>query len=215
MIPNVPERAYSQYRSKPKFIDWLAISRKLGGEIAAAAVAVRESYDIDKAEGEQLDVIGRIVVFPRDFIGQLAMETAEFDLSDGAECGDTDAIFSEARVSDDAQMSDALYRLAIKAKIMKNVGDATIESIIQQMVFLVGPTFLRINDTEDMKFSIEFSGDLTEIERWALFNANLVQKPQGVQFMGFLELTNMAEFGNEDIEFGDDDESQFSDFIGG
>lgn len=214
MIPNVPERAYSQYRNQPKFMDWLAIARKMGGEIAAAAVAVRESYDIDKAEGEQLDVIGRIVVFPRDFIGQIAMETAEFDLSDGAECGDDSAVFSEARVSDDAKMADDLYRLAIKAKIMKNTGDATIESIIEQMVFLVGPKFLRINDTEDMRFTIEFAGDISETERWALFNVDLIQKPQGVRFGGFLELNAMVEFDDSDMEFGDD-EVMFSDFTGG
>src|SRR5690606_29956901 len=111
-----------QYRDKPKFMDWLAIGRRLGGSISDAAIAVRGSYDIDMVEGVQLDVIGRIVVFSRDFIGQLTMQTAEFDIEDGAECGDTDAIFSEARVSNDAQMADELYRLAIKAKIMKNNG---------------------------------------------------------------------------------------------
>lgn len=215
MMENVPNRAYSQYRDKPKLMDWLSIARRFGGEIDAAALAVRESYDIDQAEGEQLNVLGRIVVFPRDFLGQITMPVAEFDATDGAECGDEDAIFSVPRVSDDASMADGLYRLAIKAKIMKNTGDATIESVIQEMVFLVGPKFLRINDTEDMRFSIEFAGDLTELQRWALFNANLVQIPQGVLFGGFLELNAMAEFGNQDIEFGDDDAAQFSDFIGG
>ena len=214
MIPNVPKRAYSEYRDKPKFMDWLAIARKMGGSISDAAIAVRGSYDIDKAEGEQLDVIGRIVVFSRDFIGQLTMVTAEFAADDGAECGDTEAIFSEARVSNDRQMANDLYRLAIKAKIMKNNGDATVESIIKQMVFLVGPKFLRINDTEDMWFSIEFAGDLTELQRWALFNANLVQKPQGVRFGGFLELVDVVEFDDSDKEFGDD-EVMFSDFTGG
>lgn len=214
MIESVPKRAYSQYRNQPRLMNWLAIARRMGGSIYDAAVAVRESYDIDKAEGVQLDTIGRIVVFNRDFIGQLTMQTAEFDVTDGAECGDEDATFSEARVSDDAQMADDLYRLAIKAKIMKNNGDATIESIIEEMIFLVGPKFLRINDLEDMRFSIEFAGDLTEIQRWALFNANLVQIPQGVLFMGFLELANMVEFDDVDSEFGDD-EAMFSDFIGG
>ncbi|KDC31750.1 PF11041 family protein [Bordetella bronchiseptica F4563] len=214
MIPNVPKRAYSQYRNQPKFMDWLAIARRMGGSLSDAAIAVRHSYDIDKAQGAQLDTIGRIVVFSRDFIGQLTMPTAEFDALDGAECGDEDATFSEARVSDDAQMADGLYRLAIKAKIMKNTGDATIESIIQEMMVLVGPKFLRVNDTEDMRFSIEFAGDLTEIQRWALFNANLVQIPQGVLFAGFLELNAMVEFDDSDMEFGDD-EAMFSDFIGG
>lgn len=214
MISNVPKRAYSQYRNQPKLMEWLGIARRMGGSIDDAAIAVRESYDIDKAQGVQLDTIGRIVVFSRDFIGQLTMQTAEFDALDGAECGDEDATFSEARVSDDAQMADGLYRLAIKAKIMKNTGDATIESIIQEMVFLVGPKFLRINDTENMEFSIEFSGDLTELQRWALFNSNLVQIPQGVLFGGFFELTKMVEFDDADSEFGDD-EAMFSDFIGG
>ncbi|RIY41938.1 DUF2612 domain-containing protein [Neopusillimonas maritima] len=214
MIENVPKRAYSQYRNQPKFMDWLAIARRMGGSISDAAVAVRESYDIDKARGAQLDTLGRIVVFNRDFIGQLTMQTAEFDASDGAECGDEEATFSEARVSDDAQMADDLYRLAIKAKIMKNNGPATIESIIEEMVFLVGPSFLRINDLEDMRFSVEFAGDITELQRWALFNANLIQIPQGVLFMGFFELTSMVEFDDADSEFGDD-EAQFSDFIGG
>lgn len=214
MIQNVPKRAYSQYRNQPKLMDWLGIARRMGGSIDDAAIAVRESYDIDKAQGVQLDTIGRIVVFSRDFIGQLTMQTAEFDALDGAECGDEEATFSEARVSDDAQMADGLYRLAIKAKIMKNTGDATIESIIQEMVFLVGPKFLRINDTENMEFSIEFAGDLTELQRWALFNSNLVQIPQGVLFGGFFELTKMVEFDDADSEFGDD-EAMFSDFIGG
>ncbi len=213
MIENVPKRTYSQYRDKPKLMDWLSIARRMGGSISDAAVAVRNSYDIDRAQGVQLDVLGRIVVFSRDFIGQLSMATADFDLLDGAECGDTEASFSEARVSDDAQMADDLYRLAIKAKIMKNTGDATIESIIQEMVFLVGPKFLRVNDTEDMRFSIEFSGDLTEIERWALFNANLIQIPQGVLFGGFFELNAMVEFDDAEMEFGND-EAMFSEFIG-
>lgn len=214
MIQNVPRRGYSQYRNQPKFMDWLGIARRLGGSICDAAVAVRGSYDIDKAEGVQLDTIGRIVVFTRDFIGQLTMKTAEFDPLDGAECGDEDATFSESRVSNDTKMADDLYRLAIKAKIMKNNGDATIESIIEEMVFLIGPSFLRINDVGDMRFSIEFAGDLTELERWALFNANLVQIPQGVQFGGFLEMTKMVEFNDVDGEFGDG-EAMFSDFIGG
>lgn len=214
MIENVPKRAYAQYRNQPKFMDWLNIATTMGGSIYDAAVAVRGSYDIDAAQGVQLDTIGRIVVITRDFIGRLTMATAEFDATDGAECGDEDAIFSAPLVSDDAQMADDLYRLAIKAKIMKNNGPATVENIIETMVVLVNPSYLKINDTEDMRFSIEFAGNISELQRWALFNANLVQIPQGVLFMGFLEMNAMVEFNNGDLEFGDSDDAQFSDFIG-
>jgi len=214
MIENVPKRAYAQYRNQPKFMDWLNIARTQGGSIYDAAIAVRHSYDIDSAEGVQLDTIGRIVVITRDFIGQLTMATAEFDATDGAECGDEDAIFSAPAVSDDAKMADDLYRLAIKAKIMKNNGPATVENILETMVVLVNPTYLHINDSEDMQFSIEFAGNISELQRWALFNANLVQIPQGVLFRGFLEMNAMVEFNNDDLEFGDSDDAQFSDFIG-
>ncbi|WP_311514760.1 DUF2612 domain-containing protein [Oligella urethralis] len=213
MIKNIPDRAYSQYRDKPKLMDWLNIARKMGGDICDAAIAVKNSYDIDTAEGVQLDTLGRIVVFPRDFISQLQLDTADFDLSDGAECGDEDAIFSPDTAANDSLMSDGLYRLAIKAKIMRNVGDATIESIIKQMVFLVDPTFIKVNDFEDMRFQIEFSGNITDLERWALLNIDLIQKPQGVQLIGILELNAMVEFDNDNDQFGDD-EVMFSDFIG-
>lgn len=209
----VPQRAYAQYRNQPKFVDWLAIARRLGGSIQAAATAVRESYDIDKAEGVQLDIIGRIVVFPRDFIGQFVMPTTEFDLIDGGECGDELAMLSDILSRSGMRMPDDLYRLAIKSKIMKNTGDATIESIIEEMMFLVGPRFLRVNDFGNMSFSVDFIGDLSDVERWALFNIDLIQIPQGVLFLGFNDVSSIIEFDDDDHEFGDN-EAMFSDTKG-
>lgn len=65
-----------------------------------------------------------------------------------------------------------------------------------------------------MSFAIEFAGNITQIQRWALFNADLIQIPQGVLFLGFQELSEVVEFDNSDYEFGDD-EAMFSDFKGG
>lgn len=215
MLKNVPKRIYSQYRDKPKFVDWLAIAREQGGEIDAAAIAVLNSYDIDTAQGEQLDVIGRIVVFPgREFIGEISLDTAQFDAGASAECGDPEATFSEAQVLDDAKMTNELYRIAIKSKIMKNNGRATLEDITRQMLFMFGVDYLRINNLQDMSFSIEFAGNLSALQRWALFNVDLIQIPLGVEFLGFLELTDITEFDDNAREFGDPD-AMFSDFIGG
>lgn len=212
---NIPDRIYAQYRDKPKSAAWYAIARKLGGSIEAAAEAVRKSYDIDTAVGEQLNVIGRIVVAPRSFVGSLPMSPGLFDLTNGDEFGDDDAMFSALTIDQDGQLSDELYRLVIKAKIVKNNGDATIENILDGMSFLL-PTaeVLRVTDGEDMSFSIEFYGQITNLERFALLNAGLVPKPQAVRFNGFLEGFAMVEFGDSDIEFGDED-SEFAGYIGG
>ena len=211
---NIPDRIYAQYRDKPKAVAWYAIARQLGGSIEAAAQAVRKSYDIDTAVGEQLNVIGRIVVAPRSFVGSMPMNPGLFDLTDGDEFGDDDAMFSALTIDQDGQLSDELYRLVIKAKIVKNNGDATIENILDGMNFLLPKAqVLRVTDGEDMSFSIEFYGEITNLERFALLNAGLVPKPQAVKFNGFLEGFEMVEFGEMDAEFGDED-AEFAGYIG-
>ncbi|HHK0538152.1 TPA: DUF2612 domain-containing protein [Pseudomonas aeruginosa] len=211
---NIPDRIYAQYRDKPKAVAWYEIARKLGGSIEAAAQAVRKSYDIDTAVGEQLNVIGRIVVAPRSFVGSIPMNPALFDLTDGDEFGDDGAMFSALTIDQDGQLSDDLYRLVIKSKIIKNNGDATIENILDGMNFLLPRAdVLRVTDGEDMSFSIEFYGQITSLERYALLNEGLVPKPQAVRFNGFLEGFGMFEFGDMDAEFGDED-AEFIWFIG-
>lgn len=211
---NIPDRIYAQYRDKPKAVAWYAIARSLGGSIEAAAQAVRKSYDIDTAVGEQLNVIGRIVVAPRSFVGSMPMNPGLFGLTDGDEFGDDEAMFSALTINQDDQLSDELYRLILKAKIVKNNGDATIENILDGMNFLLPKAdVLRVTDGEDMSFSIEFYGQITSLERFALLNAGLVPKPQAVKFNGFLEGFNMVEFGDMDAEFGDED-AEFAGYIG-
>lgn len=211
---NIPDRIYAQYRNKPKAVAWYEIARKLGGSLEAAAEAVRKSYDIENAVEEQLNVIGRIVVIPRSFVGSIPMNPGLFDLTDGDEFGDEEAIFSALTIDQDGQLSDELYRLVIKAKIIKNNGDATIENILDGMNFLLPHAeVLRVTDGEDMSFSIEFYGQITNLERFALLNAGLVSKPQAVRFNGFLEGFEMVEFGDMDSEFGDED-AEFAGYIG-
>lgn len=209
-----PDRIYAQYRDKPKAVSWYEIALILGGDLASAAEAVRKSYDIDTAVGEQLNVIGRIVVVPRSFIGQIPMNPGMFDLDDGSEFDDDEAMFSALTIDQDAELSDELYRLVIKAKIIKNNGDASIENILFGMNFLLpNAEVLRVTDGEDMTFSIEFYGAITNLERYALLNAGLVPKPQGVRFNGFLEGFEISEFGDVDAEFGDE-EAEFIGFTG-
>lgn len=204
---NIPDRIYAQYRDKPKAVAWYAIVRDLAGGIDQAAEKVRKSYDIDQASGEQLAVIGRIVVAPQSFIAQVPMDPGLFAEPDGDQCGDDEqAICSALTISQDGKLSDELYRLVIKAKIGKNNGDATAENILAVMNRLLpAAEVLRVTDNEDMSFSIEFYGPITNLERYALLNANLVPKPQGVRFNGFLEGFDMVEAGDNEKQFGDTD----------
>lgn len=212
---NIPDRIYAQYRTKPKALAWYAITRQLASELDDAALAVRVMYDIDTATGEQLNIIGRIVVVDRTFTGSVALDPGLFALLDGDEFGDTEAVFAALYIDQDGQMSDDLYRLVIKSKIIKNNSDATIESILHGMNFLLpNAEVLRVTDGEDMTFSIEFYGSITDLERWALLNAELVSKPQGVRFNGFLEALDYVQFGDDTEEFGDE-QAEFVGLISG
>lgn len=204
----IPARAYAQYRTKPKFMAWLNIAHEMGGSIEAAAEAVRRSYDIDTAEGEQLDVIGRIVVIDRGFISNipLGQYMCTPDSMEQPQCGDSDVMCSQASVASDSVMSDALFRIAIKAKIAKNNGDATIPAILAQMkLMLPGATYLRVIDNQDMTFDIEYGGKFTDLERWALLNVDLIQRPHGVKLNGFVEKFDIIQFGDPTKQFGGED----------
>lgn len=204
MSLTLPDRIYAQYRTKPKAVAWYAITRKLAAELGSAIDAVRVMYNIDTAVGEQLNIIGRIVVVDRTFTGNVALNPGLFAEPDGAEFGDEEAVFAALYVDQDGQMSDDLYRLVIKSKIIKNNSDATIESILYGMNFLLPHAeVLRVTDGEDMSFSVEFYGQITNLERWALLNAKLVPKPQGVNFNGFLEGFDYVQFGDDTEQFGD------------
>lgn len=209
-----PNRIYAQYRDKPKAVAWYDIIIKTGEQLDTAAEQVRNSYDIDTATGDALNTIGRIVVAPRSYVGTLPMNPGLFALTDGSEFGDEEAVFSALTIDQDAQLSDELYRLVIKAKIVKNNSHGQIDDILGSMNFLLPSAgALRLIDNENMSFSIEFYGEITPLERFALLNDMLVPKPQGVRFGGFMEGIDMVEFGEAEDQFGDD-AAQFVGFIG-
>lgn len=212
---NIPDRIYAQYNNKPKAVAWYAIARELGGSIEAAAEAVRKSYDIENSKGEQLDVIGRIVVADRNFLSTTPLSPGLFALLDGDSFGDDlNGAFSETSIGTDSKMSDEFFRLVIRAKIIKNNSNATIESILDGITFLIpGAHVIRVIDGEDMSFAIEFDGNISDLERWALLNGKLIPKPQAVRFNGFLESYLPSEFGDLDSEFGDTD-AQFHGYVG-
>lgn len=181
-VAQAEKRIYAQYRDKPKAVAWLTITAEIANQFEAAFEDICQSYDIDTANSEQLNIIGRLVDISRFY---------------GAS--------SEA-------LTDEIYRLILKSKIWKNNSDATIDSIIQGVAFIIGVDNIRLIDNEDMTFSIEFFSSLTDLQRTAITEFDIIPRPQGVRFLGFEELTNTARFGGAGDQFG---RVQFGRFFGG
>jgi hypothetical protein len=186
-------RIYAQYRDKPKFVAWIGINGEIGNEIETAYQGVRVSFDIDNAGTNELDIIGRIVQINRSFESGFSYNSDQVGRS---QVGNSQAM--PAQGATDEELNNDIYRILIKSKIAKNTNDATLDGIITAMDIIVETTDIMVVDNENMSFEIEF-GELTDTERLVLTNFDIVPKPQGVRFAGFLEKKNVTMVGNSQV----------------
>lgn len=200
------DRIYAQYRDKPNATRWYNITRKVSYPLWQASQQIRKMYSIDDNVGAQLDIIGRIVGVDRSYISDVAMKQSMYaPNAEGAMFGDPESMYSSGVVAGNLAMSDELFRLKIKAKIIKNNTNAYYDSILEGFKALFPHiNDMRIDDYEDMSFSITYVGQLSPLEQWALMNIELLPKPAGVRFRGFMGVpVGLVQVGDYTKQVGD------------
>lgn len=190
-------RVYAQYADKPKAVKWFNIVPDIADELLGAFESVRGSYDIDKADGEQLDVIGRIVVIDRSFESQVFFDVDTYfgADNDAAQFGGIDSQFKTVGKSISNTVSDSIFRVLIKAKIAKNNSDATLDGVVHALSYITGSSPIQVIDNEDMTFSVSFGTTLTDIEKFVFDTFDIVPRPQGVKFLGYVDEETVTQFG--------------------
>lgn len=202
-------RSYAQYADKPNITKWFDILPSQSLALYDTAQLVRTSYDINSATSYELDVIGRIVNQPRDFESFVEIVTDQFG-DDVAQFGGTSIQFGNSSNRISQRVSDDIYKILIRAKIAKNNSDATIESVLSNAVFISSVSNVVVVDREDMSFGISFVEALDEVTRYMFLNFNMIPKPQGVRFLGFVEEPTLTQFGA--VQFGGDN-AQFNGYF--
>ncbi len=211
MSLTAPDRIYAQYRNSPKAYAWYGITPSISDEIQSAADDVRLMYDIDNNSGAQLDIVGRIVGVDRRIITSIVTVVSEFGDTE-AQCGDLEVQFGNDTITEGTNLSDEYFRSLIRAKIQNNSNDTTIDGIIESINAIIsGDTEVIVNDNEDMTFSIEIYGTMTEIETYLILNNNIIPKPQGVRITGYLLASSAISCG-DGVSCGDP-EAECSGFI--
>lgn len=200
----MPNRIYAQYADKPKAIAWYNITPTMAQPLFDTFDAVRMSYDIDTAVGAQLDVIGRIVVIDRGFESFVVFDPDTYFGGSGDACqfGGIDSQFESTGSVLSQEVSDAIFRVLIRAKIAKNNNDATLDGIASALSFITESSPIRVVDNENMTMSVSFGSELTDIERFVFNTFDVVPRPQGVRFLGYVEETAITQFGGA-FGFGD------------
>ena len=198
------DRIYAQYRTKPKAMKWFNITRQIGGELYNAIQDTRRMYDIDRMIGAQLDIIGRIVGVTRRFIYNAEVHQAMYDTS---MYGDPESMYASGSIASEGAMGDDLFRLVIKAKIVRNNNGSTYNCILKTFATLFPQIYdVYITDYEDMSYEISYVAELTDLQRWALLNVNLLPKPPGVRLRGFIGIPpEYVQLGDEMKQLGDPD----------
>ena len=149
----------SQHRGKPKYEATIKAVLKHTTDIYACAVYLDDYFDVDTAQGAQLDILGEIV-------------------------GASRALPFQPRYGISSVLEDPAYRNLIKAKIVKNLWKGGIEELSGTWENLFGEGIV-IMDNQDMTISVIVVGIDDEITQEMIMEGLIVPDPQsvGVNFM--------------------------------
>jgi len=208
----IPDRIYSQYRSKPKATGWFNITPAIAEQLTNVYDDVRNMYDIDAAGTAELNIIGRIVGISRSFESMITNDTYDWGGS-VSQFGGSGVQFKSPTGLGGSTVSNDIYRMLIKAEIAKNNGDATIDNIIFALSNVIDVSAVSLIDYENMTFSVTLYSELTTTERFVLNTFDIVPRPQGVKFLGFIEQPSVTWWGGS-YNWGDS-RAQFGQYFGG
>tara|TARA_R110002049_G_scaffold101556_12_gene246523 strand:+ start:663 stop:1301 length:639 start_codon:yes stop_codon:yes gene_type:complete len=194
-MPN--KRIYAQYADKPNAVQWFNITPDIADEFETVYEMVRNSYDIDANSGEQLNVIGRIVGIDRSFESKVFYDVDTYFGADNDESqfGGVGSQFETTGENITSGVSDAIFRVLLKAKIAKNNSDATLDGIAHALTYITNSSPITVIDNEDMTFSVSFATALTGIEAFVFDTFDIMPRPQGVKFLGYVDEETVTQFG--------------------
>ena len=157
----------SEYKTRPRLTSWLLWLLSEGLTYKNTVQEFLDAFNLDTAEGVQLDIIGRIV--------------------------GVDRLLSFHPVSGDSPlMNDSTYRMVIKAKIIQNTWKGTLDELYEAWAVLFPEVrYFQIQDLQDMTYNVVIMGAFTPLERELIANGYIVPKPEGVR-INLLTITDTS-----------------------
>lgn len=192
-----------QYRNGQKFRSWIAHFPDIGtADITDPSNQIVNLINIDTARGDQLDICGRIVgIGERPRIRSEDLEVFAYNGTAGAQPYGVAPYKGPDTQPESFPLPNYLYRVVIKAKIVKNVGAATVDDVKRGVEFILGDGFTAtVVDLQDMSMRIILSQEPAFNVRALLELFDLVPRPQGV----LLEYASAGAFFSQSGELGGD-----------
>lgn len=196
----------SEYRLAPKFNQMVLNMVNYGTVLDASVLDIVDKFDVETAVGDQLDVLGACVGVRRELSFEptpLAHE--EIICPDAGEMEDDEEEPSQYTVyvtpklsqmtdmnvikgyeaadyNDDNLITDEIYRIMIKARIIQNIWKGNVLDLYEMWDNLFPDSQgLQIQDLQDMSFNIVLLGDYSVLMQELIMHGDIIPKPEGVR----------------------------------
>lgn len=175
----------SEYQTSPNMLAWLQANLQLFQDALSCLTAFADAFDLDRAQGPQLDILGAIIGEPR---------TVPFQPSDGVS----------------PVLDDNTYRFLLKAHVFWNHWDGQLASILAfwRLVFPGGN--MMFNDHQDMSVTVYIAGAFTSIVRDLISHGFILPRPQGVLYNYVFPTLPMLGFDRDDSFVAGLDKGRFT-----
>lgn len=150
-------RVFWQYRNAPNMLRWLLILPEIAqSQLEDQLIKINAMLDLDTAEGEQLDICGRIAGIRQRPMGRFAPSC------------------------DATALNDELFRKVIKSKVFKNNGIATLDDVKEAADYILDVETI-VLDGEDMSMRLVWQdGAVSPGVQQLITDLDLIPRPQGV-----------------------------------
>lgn len=189
----------SQHVNKPKFMAALGVVAGAIQDITATANSIPSMFDIDNAYGNQLDVVGEWV--GRKRVVEDILTPVFFGFQDDIAALPFGEVINVAvggrfyeqgeSFSSSSTLGDPEYRTVLKAKIVRNQWDGSIEGMENSLQYVFN-TQAAVIDTGTLSLDVKIGRPITQIEKTLLSTFDLLPRASGVkintiQYVNFLQ----------------------------
>jgi hypothetical protein len=178
----------SEHNQKPNFMAMVGVVTGAIADVNNGIQAIQPAFDLDQAIGAQLDILGlwigqsRVIsdILILGFFGfaddVAALPFGEFsNPSIGGVFYEFGSSFAGSTV-----LSDADYLTILRARIVRNQSDGTLEAIENALQFIFGVN-CSVADNGTMNLAITVSSPITPTDQALLSNLDILPRPAGVE----------------------------------
>lgn len=174
-----------QYQKKPKARATIDLWCGEMDKVQANMVDLLNQVDIDQARGYSLDIIGRRVGIAREMPSYISKGFFSYYGADGKGWNKGVWYREGDSTNDTISLTDIDYRFIIKARILKNFQDGTLDSVLNALEKLMGSN-VSVIDNYDMTASVYAPlSTLSPIQSYLIQKLDILPRPIGVKYNFF------------------------------